>query len=113
MDNRFRTAVKWFTLKFLLKEEMENLFAKICFFKAHPLVNEILLDYATNMAILKREDFSNDIINPIEVNIILEQNTINNVFSLTQKYMIQTVPIGVKRMEMIIRLHQTMLMKQD
>lgn len=55
---------------------MENLFAKICFFKAHPLVNEILLDYATNMAILKREDFSNDIINPIEVNFLLQQNTI-------------------------------------
>ena len=28
------------------------------------------------MAILKREDFSNDIINPIEVNFLLQQNTI-------------------------------------
>ena len=38
----------------------------MCFFKAHPLVNEQLLDYASSIAILSRRDFSNDIINPIE-----------------------------------------------
>ena len=67
MDKNFRNIVLWFAEKYLIKEGMENLFAKVCFFKAHPLVNEIVLDYAINFVILKRDDFSNDIISPIEV----------------------------------------------
>ena len=65
---------------------MKTLFNKMCFFKAHPLVNEQLLDYASSIAILSRRDFSNDIINPIETdseildssNVILYERFLND-----------------------------------
>ena len=48
-------------------ERKDNVFAKICFFKAHPKINGEFLDYAVARGVLSRKDFSNDIINPVEV----------------------------------------------
>ena len=47
-----------------------RVFPQISFFKEHDDVNEVLLEQAVTMAILSREDLSNDIPNPAEVSIL-------------------------------------------
>ena len=47
-----------------------HVFPQISFFKEHDDVNEVLLEQAVTMAILSREDLSNDIPNPAEVSIL-------------------------------------------
>jgi len=66
-DNLFHTTVKKFAKKYLLKEKVDNLAAKIAFFVDHERVNKKLLNSAVTWTILKREDFSNDIPNPLQV----------------------------------------------
>jgi len=63
----FYTTVRKFAKKYLLKEKVDNLAAKIAFFVDHERVNKKLLNSAVTWTILKREDISNDIPNPLEV----------------------------------------------
>ena len=49
----------------------------MAFLKAHCDVNKELLDQAIAMALFSRKDTSNDVHNPVEVNIIFDHIHIN------------------------------------
>ena len=66
-DELYRDTVEHLAEKQLTIDSKEIMFAKICFLKSHPKLNKHLLDAAITKAILLRNDFSNDILNPIEV----------------------------------------------
>ena len=66
-DRNYISTVSYLADEYLIHESKENLFAKICFMKPHPMMNKQLLNAAIIRTILLRSDFSNDILNPIEV----------------------------------------------
>ena len=70
-DRNYMSTVSYLADEYLLNESKEDLFAKICFMKPHPMMNKQLLNAAIIKTILGRPDFSNDILNPMEVILII------------------------------------------
>jgi len=66
-SNLFHIVKKDFAKKYLLNVTSEDLQARIDFFRDHELVNEKLLYHAVIQTILLRNDMSNDVPNPLEV----------------------------------------------
>ena len=70
-DNLYKATVDYLAKEHLIIDSKEIMFAKICFLKSHPTLNKHLIDAAITKSILLRDDFSNDILNPIEVRYFL------------------------------------------
>ena len=66
-DIKYRKTVDYLARRHLVSCSAELLFAKICFLKSFTGMNKHLIDAAITKSILLRPDFSNDILNPIEV----------------------------------------------
>jgi len=67
LDPLFRKVANYFANTYLIHEKSyHKLLAKIAFFKEHDDVNEVLLDQAVTITLLKRDDLSKDIQNPAE-----------------------------------------------
>ena len=68
LDIKFQKVVNFFAKKYLSGQNRNEFLASVKFFKDHPAINEQILDYAVTLAMGFHEDFSNDVLNPLEVN---------------------------------------------
>ena len=68
----FRAAVSYLAREFLLGRRKQEFYGKICFLNSHPKINRQLLDYAVTSAVLSENDFSHDLLSPLEVPSIYE-----------------------------------------
>ena len=61
MENEKKRQIETFP------ENYNNLLANIMFYRQHPVVNEVLLDYAISQTLIKRTDTSLHVTSPLEV----------------------------------------------
>ena len=59
--------MEFFAKKYLSGQDRNKYLASVQFFKDNPLINEQILDYAVTLAMGYHEDFSNDVMNPLEM----------------------------------------------
>ena len=72
----FRAAVSYLAREFLLGRRKQEFYGKICFLNSHPKINRQLLDYAVTSAVLSENDFSHDLLSPLEVPSIYEMSNL-------------------------------------
>ena len=77
MSKKFTEISAKFANQYLIPEKKyENLLSKIAFFKAHPDINEKLLDYAVTMTIISsKKEIAHEIPNPIEIDDVFFKKT--------------------------------------
>ena len=68
LDIKFQKVVEFFAKKYLSGQDRNKFLASVQFFKEHPDINEQILDYSVTLAMGYHEDFSSDVINPLEIN---------------------------------------------